>query len=135
MKDLVIFPEIEDPFKNTGEGGIAVFFVLLSDSPKDRRQKCLAGSGIWPLQDVIVWPPEYIDINREISKIINFDVFGRAADLIMLVASTKISFWNKSSGYYWHATEKDLTEEGTILFKMIEKIYGQKPDIVTLLDT
>jgi len=126
MKDLVIFPEIEYPFVNTGEGGMAVFFVLLKNFQKD-RQKCSGGNGLWPVQDVVVWPPKYMDINSK--------GFRNPVDLIMLVASTKMSLWDERKKCYWHATEKDLIEEGKILFDMIERIYGQKPDIVTLLDT
>lgn len=133
MEDLIIFPE--SGYKDSGEGGLAVFFILCSTEAKPRRQKCIAGQALWPVQDVVIGPPKYVKIDNDLSKARNHTDFPvEMVDLVMLVASTRLSLWNDDLGY-WCAEEKDLTSKGKQLFDMLTEIMGQKPDIVTLLDT
>ena len=127
MKNLVKFPFPDDEWEDTGEGGMAVFFILLKDEAK--RNKCLEGDVRWMSQDVVLDPPRYQRLNKKINK------YGYEVDLAMLADSTKRSLYSESEGYYFIANEKTLTKKGKELFDLLTKIYGQKPDIVTLLDT
>jgi len=135
MQDLIKIPKDGNykDYKDSGEGGLAVFFVLLSSEAKPRRQKCIAGQGAWTVQNVVVGPRKYIKLNDTLSQ----EKYGQytAVDLVMLVASTNESLWSEKEGRYWQAREEDLTGQGRTLSTMLTKIFGQKPDIVTLLDT
>jgi len=125
VEDLIDFSRYSS-YSDSGEGGLAVFFVLLTSDKN--RQKCIAGEGMWPAHDVVTGPPKYKQLEHELIGV------GRSADLIMLVGSTKNSLWSDALGYFF-AEEEDLTEKGRKLYDMLAEIYGEKPDIVTLLDT
>lgn len=131
MNNLVNFPT--ENYENTGEGGLAVFFII-RESIQNSRQVCLTGgTAYWGVQDVVISPIAYSRLNDELSKANNGNGV-ETCDLIMLVASTKNALWNENFGYF-AAEERHLTEKGKQLFDMLTEIYEQKPDIVTLLDT
>jgi len=120
MKDLIKFPKTG--YENTGEGGLAVFFVLLAKhTRKERRQKCMGGGFCFPQQDVVISPRR----KRVIGE----------ADMAMLVASTKEALWDERKGTYFKAAKNDLTKKGLKLLSILTDIYGEEPMIVTLLDT
>lgn len=127
MKDLIKFPSGEE-WEDTGEGGLAVFFILLENN----RQKCIAGDILFPCQDVVLSPHEFARLNDKLCK--NGED-KTTIDLGMLVASTKEALWNEVIGEYFQATEKDLTEQGRVLYDLLVDIYEENPKIVTLLDT
>ena len=133
MEDLIEFPEELLGFEDSGEGGISVFFVLLTntDPDKEDRQKCSAGQGEWPFHDVCLWPPEIRGLENKAFK---DDYYAHIpADLIMLAGSTLRSLFGKED--YWVAKEENLTEKGRIIYDLLTEVYGEKPKIVTLLDT
>lgn len=130
LEDLVEFPKTG--YKDTGEGGLAVFFILpVTKDFTERRQKCVAGDLYWTSQDVVIAPTKYRRLNDKLHKLKHV---VQRIDLAMLVASTKKAL-SSEEGDYWRATKKDLTGRGRTLYKLLTKIYGQGPDIVTLLDT
>ena len=126
MKNLVKFPSIDDNWEDTGEGGLAVFFILLEGEVE--RNKCLEGDIRWMSQDVVLAPERYIYLNKT-------DHHGHQVDLAMLVDSTTRSLYSQEEGCYFTASKKTLTRRGKKLFEMLTEIYRQEPDIVTLLDT
>lgn len=125
MEDLIDFPKYAG-YSDSGEGGLAVFFVLLTDGKN--RQKCIAGEGIWPVHDVVAGPPKYKNLEHETV------CGGHSADLIMLVGSTRESLWSDADGYFF-ATKEHLSEKGRKIYGLLTEVYGEEPNIVTLLDT
>lgn len=45
------------------------------------------------------------------------------------------SWYNNETDEYWQCSEKDLTDEGKELVRMLEKLYNRKGKFVTFLDT
>lgn len=146
MEDLVYFPEEDDEkeedrvYKNSGKG-MSIFLVLLESNYKRRqRQKCHAGSIIWPVQSIVIAPESYTKLNNKLVSLWRRWRFrklypSRLVDMAMLIGSTTKSFWNEKTELYWRATERDLTVKGKELLGILSRVYKQKPDIVTLLDT
>lgn len=130
MEDLIYFPSGEE-WIDTGEGGLAVYLLLIENN----RQKCSAGHIVFPCQDVVVSPEEFVDLNDEICSKCDDWIKVTLIDFGMLVASTKKALWNKTTEEFFQARESDLTEHGKVLYDLITKIYDEKPVIVTLLDT
>ena len=142
MQNLVNFPEVGPDYGDSGEGGLAVFFVLLTPKYPASRQVCCAGHALWPIQDVTLYPKKFRHIEAELAKKAinneNWELQTVPIDLAMLVGSTKKSLYHIKDGEYdnyFVATYRTLTDEGKKLYKMLTQIYGSKPDIVTLLDT
>jgi len=138
MEDLVIFPEENKKWKDSGEGGLAVFFVLLNREDNVKRQKCCAGDIYWTEHNVVAGPKKYRKLNNELStagKGHRLHTGMTPVDLAMLIASTNKSLYDVDEGYYFVTEKKDLTPRGLQLFHLITTIYKHPPDIVTLLDT
>jgi hypothetical protein len=131
---LVNLPDNED-YKSTGENGMAFFFIIppIKDF-KNRRQICCAGDLLYPLQDVQIYPNEDRVFPRIRNRSQNWEENLREIDGGLLIGSTKLSLFSEHYGEYFHATYKDLTNEGKSLYNTLKKLYGDII-IVTLLDT
>ena len=115
MENMVNLPSIGDEWYDSGEGGLAFYFLI----PENGRLECNVAGVFWGDQDVVVYPR-------------NLKEFGLAAGV--LIGSTPQSLASHRSGYF-HPTLEDLTSKGTYLFRTLEWAYRETPIIVTLLDT
>ena len=127
---LVKLPE--SGYVDTGEGGLAFFLVVKPKHLKERRQTCIAGDIIWPLQDCQISPkgwPEFLRQKRDYSY-----PPMTIIDAGLLIGSTGLSLWSDSKEKYFTPTVDDLTPEGKRLYHTLKRLYGEVT-IVTLLDT
>ena len=123
---MVKLPEMGDLWKDSGEGGLAFYFVVKKNDYTHDRCVCISsGSPMWGNSDVIIFPRDKA-----------YKTYGMPlqVDCAMLIGSTRRSLWNDFEGEYFHATPKTLTPDGELLYEILRQMYGQV-DIVTLLDT
>jgi len=127
---LVNLPQIG--YEDSGEGGLAFFFVVKQKPCGSERQVCFGGYVMWPLQDCQIkprnWPP-FLDRKRSYT-----DFPLQPIDAGVLVGSTGLSLWSDNKEEYFTPNVTDLTPEGKRLYHTLKKIYGEVT-IVTLLDT
>jgi hypothetical protein len=136
-KNLINWPEEDRKYTNTGEGGMAIYFIIPSLSYTVRRNVTCTGKIFLPVWSVTlspIWLQRKMDslFYREMKR--NYEQWYEV-DFAMLIGSTKKSFWDDKKGQYFIANEKHLTEDGKKLFAFIKDMYNKKPTIVTLLDT
>jgi len=116
---LVNIPH-EFDWKDTGEGGLAFFFLVPCLPYPGTRQVCLAG-GLW-------WPQQDAEVSTR--------TLPSPIDGGLLVGSTGQSLWSDTLESYFEFREHDLNEEGAALLSLLRKIYGEySVELVTLLDT
>jgi hypothetical protein len=126
---LVELPK--EGYENTGEGGLAFYFIVPKLKNGDRCV-CIPGGGTsWGYPDVVIYPSKYKSY-PEYDK--RDEYVPMPIDAGLLIGSTGLSLWNDFKGEYFHATFSSLTNEGKALYTQLKKMYG-KVDIVTLLDT
>lgn len=147
MEQLVNWPQLDPPrITDSGEGGLSVYFVLLeAEKPEDRRELCLACDGpFWGGQDVMLSPQRMRKVNDDLWKWWRDHrddpgyqgyIPHQIVDLAMIVGSCLHSIWIEDDGHYFKPEYDDLTPKGQLLFDLLEKIYREKPMIVTMLDT
>lgn len=152
MYPLVNLPEVTNPNAigddkgvcDTGEGGLAFFFVILPHPRRDnQRLQCIVQGGSWGQQDVVLAPKLMQRLNDELhqnaddlkEELGSYVSTSASVDLCMLIGSTPRSIWIGEDGHYFKPTYKDLTDKGKELFNLIGDIYFEDPLIVTLLDT
>ncbi len=110
-------------YKDTGEGGLAFFFVIPQQQGFDNsRQVCIAGNIVWPVQDCQISP-------RVKSYSTEEEIDGG-----LLIGSTARSLWSEFNEEYFTPTFYDLTSDGKKLWQTLVSLYGEVV-IVTLLDT
>jgi len=133
---LIKFPELGGKWTNTGEGGLNVYAVILQpEKLENYYAKCLTGTPGWEDMEGVLFPEKYIEISDAMheQEQINYSPSFEPANLVMLIGTTKIAFWD--GNFYFTAKMNDLTDHGKDLFDIIKFAYGVYPDIVTLLDT
>lgn len=132
---LVKLPE--RGYENTGEGGLAFFFVVKSNPPSQDRQACITGGPLWPLQDCQIKPrgwPWWERKERDGHPTGTDKIYGEPIDAGLLIGSTGLSLFSDGTGEYFTPKVSDLTSEGKRLYHTLKRIYGDVT-IVTLLDT
>jgi hypothetical protein len=138
MQNLVNFPELNPLYEDSGEGGLEVWLVVKRGKGIHKHSVCWAGEALWPSQDVVVSPKSFQHLDKEICKNTvknNYEWVNQPVDLAMLIASTKKSLHSLSTGECFKTRFTHLTPEGKQLFRMLTQLYGERPAIVTLLDT
>ena len=129
---------------DTGEGGLAFYFVILPHPRRDnQRLQCIVQGATWGQQDVVLSPKIMKRLNQELHQRADdieeehghYISTSASVDLCMLIGSTKKSIWIGKDGHYFKPTYMDLTSKGKKLYKLISSIYFEEPMIVTLLDT
>lgn len=126
---MVKLPEMGDLWTDSGEGGLAFYFVVKKNNYENDRCVCIpGGTPMWGETDVVLFPHDK-EYNRY-----QYNDHPLHVDCAMLIGSTKLSLWNEHEGEYFHAMPNTLTPDGELLYEMLKQMYGQV-DIVTLLDT
>ncbi len=95
-------------FTDTGEGGLAFFFVVKQKSPL--RQTCIAGDILWPRHDCQIKPATWPHFSKE--EIDLNDLCMEPIDAGLLIGSTGLSLRSASKDTYFIPTVEDLTPPG-----------------------
>lgn len=147
--------------RDTGEGGLWVYAVVLADRVVD----FVACHGpdttvALPLPDVVlsdddqVYPPEEKNwwhrpepenltdpaalkdfVMRVEMWVYRRVTHGSSVLAAVCLGSSGGSWWNEDMGEYWRCTPETLTDEGRALLNSLAKLYGAEPSLITYLDT
>ncbi len=117
----VNWPSEQDDYKDSGEGGLAVYAIWNQDTP----EVCLSSTFGRLTTDVILTKDGHRPPVMHDEYMSGFVYLG----------STGGSWWSEDVGHYFQATAEDLTDEGKALVKALSDLYGYEPVIVTFLDT
>lgn len=122
-------------YADSGEGGLAFFFIIKPRPFDKQRQACMAGDIMWPLQDCQIKPRTWPDFLNESPRDYNhLEKYVTPIDAGLLIGSTGQSLWSDFKGEYFTPTIEDLTPEGKRLYHTLKRLYGEIT-LVTLLDT
>lgn len=141
---FVNFPTSDDGYRETGEGGMAVYAFF-----RRTPEICITGATAWVTGDVVFWDP--VDTTKETGPSLEPRVRGiRVFDDDMpegmripalpvagyvYLGSTGASLFNDYAAEYFRAERGDLTPAGLAFLAPLEDLYGQQAAFVTFLDT
>ena len=138
---LVNFPVSNPRYKDSGEGGMAVYLMMEEDP-----NICIPGVGCFVYagcaqanlgeSEKMGMPPRGNEIDKDDERSGIFWVHGQHATGLLYLGSTGASLWDAEREVYWTAQFADLTEKGRDLYALVHYLYaGAPPKIVTCLDT
>ena len=128
---LVNLPQ--EGYENTNEGGLAFFFIVKPKPFEERRQTCMAGDIMYPLQDCQISPKGFPHLPMS-ARDGSFEWRTTPIDAGLLIGSTGLSLWSDNKDEYFTPKVSDLTPDGKRLYHTLKRLYGEVT-IVTLLDT
>lgn len=135
----VNFPVSDPNYKDTGEGGMAVY-LLFEEDPNI----CIPGVGCFVYADcglanlgegTKMAISSTVDAEADLKNGRVYWIGGQHASGLLYLGSTG-AVLAKTEGGYWTATYDDLTDQGKELYNLLHMLYaGSPPKIVTFLDT
>lgn len=139
MDDSATMVRWPTQWKNTGEGGLAVFLVVPED--EKRWMECCVALPTIEASDVLVNGQEveerlFPGSNRYQRRTAGDESDLTSVDLLACVClgTTGGSYYDENQGYF-QATKMDLTPSGLYVYNMLKGLYRREPELLTFLDT
>lgn len=162
----VNFPVSEPAWKNSGEGGMLVKLVVCDNREFDEQFGVCCGVSVTdilcesfvgddrrpkPVQLDSYDSVEAVQAEQDAFRVWEAYHFPKVGDdtatgveqylsrdylAVLVLGTTGWSGWHEAAGRYWQCQFDDLTDEGKVLYRQVEKLYpGCELHLLTFLDT